>query len=265
MLDFSGVLQVADIMRTTTGEPIDFITADDTANQGQRVGENQAATDAADPSFGQVRLSAFDYNSGMLYVPRSLLRDSVVNLETTLGQMMGERIGRKQNTDFTTGHGGGLAPRGIVTASFLGVTAASATAIAFDELIDLEHSVDPSRRNMPNVGYMFHDTILKSLRKLKDGEGRYLWQSGANAGTPDTINMRPYWVNQAMASVMASGAKTMLFGQFSMFKIRQVGQVTIQRLVERRAEYGQDVFLASTSGDSNLLNPGDNPVRHLVH
>lgn len=265
MLDFSGVMQVADVIRTSTGEPIEFITADDTSNTGSRVGENQDAGTATDPSMGRTRLTSFDFTSGMLYVSRTLLRDSVINLETELGNMLGERLGRKQNTDYTTGGGGGLAPQGIVTASALGVTAASATALLWDEIIDLEHAVDPSRRNLPGVGYMLNDAIVKYIRKLKDGNGLPIWQAGWNEGAPDTINARPFWINQAMDSTISSGKKTMLFGQFSMFKIRQVGDVTIQRLIERRAEFNQDVFIAYQSGDSALVNPGDDPIVHLVH
>lgn len=265
MLDFSGVLQVADVIRTDNGEPLYWPTVDDTANTGSRVGEGADAGTASDPSFGRVSWSAYDFTSGLLNVSRNLLTDSIFNLEEVIGQLMGERLGRKQNTDYTTGGGGGIAPRGIVTASTAGKTAASATAIVFDELIDLEHSIDPSRRNMPGVGYMFHDSILQALRKLKDGEGRYLWQSGANAGAPDTLNARPYAVNQAMASTIASGAKTVLFGQLSAYKVRQVGQIRLQRLVERRAEFNQDVFIAYLRADGNLLDAGDHPVKHLVH
>lgn len=264
MLDFSGVLQVAEIIRTTTGEPIEFITADDTGNTGSRVGENADAGTASDPTVGKARLTSFDFTTGLLYVSRSLLRDSVINLEEQLGQMLGERLGRKQNTDYTTGGGGGNSPQGIVTGSTVGVTAASATATTWDEIIDLEHSIDPSRRGLPGVGYMMHDSILKAYRKLKDGNGQPIWQVGWNAGVPDMLNKRPYWINQAMASAMATGAKTLLFGQLRMMKVRQVGSITIQRLVERRAEFNQDVFIAYAHGDSVVVDPGDHPIKHLA-
>lgn len=264
-LDYSGVLQVADLIRTDTGEPFSWPTFDDTANTGTRVGEGGDAGTASDPTTGRVMWHAFPFTSGLLNVSRTLLRDSFSMVEQIIGTALGQRLGRKQNTDYTTASGGGNAPRGIVTASTLGVTTASATATAWDEIIDLEHSVDPSRRQGPKVGYMAHDTIIKAYRKLKDGEGRYLWQSGANAGVPDTLNARPYWINQAMASSMASGNKTLLFGDMSQYKVRQVGAITIQRLVERRAEFAEDVFIAYLYGDGNLLDAGDHPIKHLVH
>jgi len=265
MLDYSGVLQVAEVIRTDNGEPLSWPTIDDTANTGSRVGESQDAGTASDPTMGRCTWSAYDFTTGLLNVSRSLLKDSIFNLEQVIGEMFGTRLGRKQNTDYTTGGGGGNSPRGIVTASTVGKTAASATALIYDELIDLEHSIDPSRRNLAGVGYMMNDAILQGIRKLKDGNGQPIWQSGWNAGVPDRLNNRPYWINQAMASSIASGAKTVLFGQLSQYKVRQVGTIVIQRLVERRAEFNQDVFIAYMRGDGNLLDAGDHPVKHIVH
>lgn len=265
MLDYSGVLQVAEIIRTSNGEPMTWPTIDDTANTGSVVGESQDAGTASDPIVGGSTWTAFDFSSGLLNVSRSLLADSIFNLEQVVGQLLGERLGRIQNTRYTTGGGGGNSPAGIVTRATLGKTAASATAIVWDELIDLEHSIDPSRRNQPGVGYMMHDSIVQGIRKLKNGDGDPIWQSGWNAGMPDLINNRRYYINQAMASSIASGAKTVLFGQLSQYKVRQVGQLVIQRLVERRAEFNQDVFIAYMRGDGNLLDAGDHPVKYLTH
>lgn len=262
MLAFGGVNQVAQIIRTPTGEPMRWPTANDTANSGRQIGDSQAVT-TLDPTFGQVMWNAYKYTSDEILVPFELTRESYFDLETILGDMLGERLGRIQNTKNTLGTGAGQA-KGIVVCAASGVTSASSTAIAYDEVIDLEHALDPSRRNLPGVGYMFHDNVLKALRKLKDGEGRYLWQSGANGGTPDLLNNRTYTINQDMASSIVSGAITMLFGQLSMYKVRQVGQMRLYRLVERYRENDQDAFLAFIEGDGNLLNAGDNPVKKLV-
>ncbi len=69
-------------------------------------------------------------------------------------------------------------PLGIVAASTLGVTAVSQTAVTFDELLDLYHSVDPAYRASPKARWMFNDTTLKAIRKLKGGDGQYIWQMG---------------------------------------------------------------------------------------
>lgn len=264
MLSFGGMMQVAEIIRTGTGEPLRWPTANDTGNTGRQVGENASHDSGTDPTFGSVVWNAYTFTSDIVKVPNELMTDSVFNLAQVLGKMLGERLGRVQNTKYTTGTGAGTA-KGITICAAAGVSAASATAIAFDELIDLEHSIDPSRRNMPGVGYMFHDSILKAFRKLKDGEGRYLWQAGANSGAPDTLNTKPYTINQDMASSISSGSITVLFGDLSAYKVRQVGQVVLRRLDERFADTNQTGFLAIARGDGNLLDAGDNPVKKLTN
>ncbi len=263
MLAFGGMLQVADVIRTTTAEPMRWPTANDTTNTGRQLGETAAVTNTSDPAFAQVLWNSYKFTSDEILVPYELLRDNAVNLLDNISEMLGMRLGRIQNTKATNGLGANTM-KGITVAAALGVTAASATAIAFDELIDLEHSLDPSRRSMPGVGYMFNDGILKALRKLKDGQGRYLWQAGANTGAPDTLNTRPYTINQDMQATIATGTTTILFGQFSQYKIRQVNNIRLYRLVERYRENDQDAFLAFIEADGNLLDAGDHPVKKLV-
>lgn len=263
MLAFGGIMRVASVMRTADGNPVRWPTANDTNNTGRMIGESQAVT-TLDPTFAQKVWYAYKFTSDEILVPFELLRDSAFNLADELSMMLGERLGRIQNTKYTVGTGAGLAPTGIVTAATAGVTTASSTAIAWDEVISLEHSLDPSRRNLPGVGFMFHDEILEAFRKLKDGEGRYLWTDGANAMAPDTIHGKPYTINQDMASSIASGNITMLFGQFPQFKVRQVGAVRLYRLVERYRENDQDAFLAFIEGDSNLLDAGDGVIRKMT-
>lgn len=263
MLAFGGMFQTSEVIRTSTGEPMRWPTANDTANTGVQLGENTSIGSSVDPTFAQVVWNAYKFSSQPILVPFELLRDNAVNLAAVIPQMLGERLGRIQNTKYTTGSGAATA-KGIVTCAAAGVTAASQTAIAFDEIIDLEHSLDPSRRNMPGVGYMFHDNVLKALRKLKDGMGQYLWQSGANSGAPDTLNRYPYQINQDMASSIASTNITMLFGQLSAYKIRQVASIRLYRLEERYRDTDQDGFIAFVEGDGNLLDAGDNPVKKLT-
>jgi HK97 family phage major capsid protein len=262
MLAYGGMLNVAEIIRTNGAEPMRWPTANDTQNTGRQIGEGQPVT-PLDPTFGQVIWNAYKFTSDEIYVPFELLRDNAVNLTSVLSEMLGQRLGRIQNSKATNGTGAATM-RGITVAAAAGNVTASSTAIAFDEVIDLEHSLDPSRRMMPGVGYMFHDNILKALRKLKTGTGEYLWQQGSNTGAPDTLNRYPYTINQDMASAISTGQITMLFGQMSQYKIRQVGGIRLYRLTERARENDQDVFLAFMEADGNLLNAGDNPVKKMT-
>lgn len=262
MLAFGGVEQVADEMVTDNGEGISWPTADDTSNEGEMLGENTATGSDEDPTLAQVKWAAYEFSSKALKVPVRLLEDAPNTFADTLGEMLGERLGRAKNRKFTSGTGANQ-PKGIVTCATLGVTAASATAIAADEIIELEHSVDPAYRDQPGSGWMMHDNILLHIRKLKDGSGQYLWQPGLALGIPDRMLGRLLSINQHMDSAVATTNKTILFGAMKKYKVRRVRQVIVLRLKERAAEYRQEWFLAFVRADGNLLDAGTAPVKYL--
>jgi HK97 family phage major capsid protein len=203
-------------------------------------------------------------------IPNQLLQDSMFDLIPILADMLGERIGRIKNTKYTLGVGG-FEPKGIVPASTVGPTTASAMAITFDEIIDLEHSIDISRRT-PDCAYMMHDNIKLAVRKLKDTNSAYIWQPGApvvyqtgtNMGDPDKLNRYRYWINNDMQSTIAASTKTMLFGQLTQFKIREVGSAVVVVGRELYALSNQTFIVVFERGDSNLLDAGDHPVKHLL-
>ena len=261
LLFFGGMMQVADLMRTTSGNDLPWPTADDTSNTGVQLSESTSIGTSVDPSIGQVVFKAYKFSSKLILIPQELLEDSAFNLAAVIGQMLGERLGRITNTKMTTGSGAAT-PRGIVPASTAGKTTASATAIASDEMLDLLHSVDPAYRN--GARWMFHDNILLALRKLKDGQGQYLWVPGLATGQSDVILGHPLTINQDMADTVTNDAKTVLFGQLNKYKIRQVRQIRLRRLVERYADTDQEGFVAFLRQDGNLLDAGTAPVKHLL-
>lgn len=260
LLAFGGMREVSEIMRTDAGNDLPWPTSDDTSNTGELLGENTDVTEQ-DVATGAVTLKAYKYSSKMVKVPVELLEDSAFNLPSVIGDMLATRIARIQNTHFTTGDAANK-PKGVVTASGLGKTTADATAIAGDEIIDLIHSLDPAYR--VGARFMFHDNILLYVRKLKDGMGQYLWGSGLNGGQADTLAGYPFTINQDMQSSVATGTKTMLFGQFGKYKIRDVREIRVRRLVERYAETDQEAFVAFMRSDGNLLDAGTDPVKHML-
>ena len=163
-------------------------------------------------------------------ISAELLQDSAFNLASELGRILGERLARIQNEHATVGTGSNQ-PKGILTAAVEGVVSAAPDAIAPDELLDLIHSIDPAYR--PGATFLLHDNTVLALRKLKDAEGRYIWQPGMTTDAPDRIFNFPLVVNQDMPGAFAAGEKTVLFGQLKKFKIREVAGVRLRRLVER--------------------------------
>ena len=219
---------------TAGGGVITMPTVNDTGVAVVKHTEGTTLTDdgGSDVTFGEKRLEAYPFNTEWLRVSKELVDDSIFNMESLLGDLLGERLGRRANLELTVGDGTGD-PNGIVTASALGKTAAATAAITWDEILDLEHSVDPAYRVGPKVRYMFNDSVLLAVRKLKDGDGNYLWQMGnVQAGIPPSFNGRAYSINQAMAS-LATGQRVMLFGDFSKYYVRKVGQPLIGAIQDK--------------------------------
>lgn len=268
LLDFGGMRQVATVVRTGTGGDLPIPTMNDTSNVGAILGENTVASEQG-VTFGQVVLQAFKYSSKYVLVSVELLQDSSINAAQVIGKALGERIGRITNTHFTTGDASSK-PNGIVTASTLGVTGTTGqtTSVIYNDLVDLLHSVDPAYRT--GARFMFADSTLKALKKIKipqysgDLTGMPLWQPGLAAGQPDTILGYSFTINQDMPA-MAASAKSILFGDLSKYMIRDVRDLTLLRLDERFAEYGQVGFLAFYRGDGDLIDAGTHPVKHYIN
>ena len=259
LLRFGGIRRVAEVIRTDTGARMPWPTANDTSQKGEIIDENEQVNQQ-DVVFGTMALSAYKYSSKMILVPVELLQDSSVNIPEFLGRTLGTRIGRITNEHFTTGDGNDK-PQGIVGASELGTTALSPTEIEWEDLVDLEHSVDPDYRQ--NARWTFQDGTLRELKKLKDGEDRPLWLPGLAVREADTILGYPYIVNQEVPA-MAADQEAVLFGDLSKYKVRDVRGVTLLRLDERFADFHQVAFLAFSRHDGDLLDAGTNPVKHLL-
>jgi HK97 family phage major capsid protein len=264
MLAFGGMRQVATILRTATGGPLPIPTTNDTAQKGRLLAENTAATET-EMTFGQVVLDAYKYSSDYVLASVEFLQDSSINVGAFLGSALGERIARLQNDHFTTGTGSSQ-PNGVVTAAGnSSVTFAGTATVTYDNLIDLIHSVDPAYRN--NGKFMFHDGGLKMIKKVKianysgDTGGTPLWQPSLVAGQPDLIHGYPYVINQSMTTP-ATTVKSILFGDFSKYLIRDVRDVTLVRLDERFAEQHSVAFLAFARSDGDLLDSGTDPVKY---
>lgn len=244
MKAFGGMLEVANVINTESGQPLIWPTADDTGNVGAILAENTAAP-IQDVTFGQKTLSAYMYTSKMVKVSFQLLNDSAFDLNAWLPEKFAQRIGRAINAHFTNGTGGGVQPAGLVPGLTVGKTGATGQTLTVtgDDLIDVIHSIDPAYRNARSR-WMMADSSVKVARKLKDTTGQYLWQPGLTAGSPDTLIGYPVTINQDMP-VMAANAKSIAFGDFNAaYVIRRVQGVGVKRFDERFADALQVGFLS---------------------
>lgn len=256
--EYGGMREVAEILRTDSGNELPWPTDDDTGNVGELLAESTAAAEQ-NITTGRLVLNAFKYSSKLVLIPRELLEDSAFDVEAWVAEKLGVRLGRITNLHFTTGDGTNK-PQGVVTASAQGATAASATVVTRGELLTLKHSVDPAYRRQGGR-YMFNDTTLLELKQLVDGQSRPLWQAGLADGQPDRIDGDPYTVNQDMPNT-ATGQKAILYGAFRYYKIREVRGMRLVRMLERYAEKDQVGMLAFERVDGDLINTA--AVKHLV-
>ena len=241
---FGGMRSVATVISTATGVPMTMPTSDGTSEEGEILGENTAAS-AADPSFGVVNLGVHKYSSKTVAVPIELLQDSNADIEAFVNNRLITRLGRITNKHFTVGTGSSQ-PSGVLTGATLGFTGAKGQvdSVSYDDLVELEHSLDPAYREGNRCVFMFADATLKALKKLKDSDGRPLWLPGIDVKEPASILGYRYVINQSVPT-MAAAAKSVLFGDFSKYIIRDALGLTMYRFADSAfAQKGQVGFLA---------------------
>ena len=258
---FGGMRKIASSISTATGNDLKWPTANDTATVGERLSEN-TAVGQANPTFSSVTLKAYTYSTKMVNVSNQLLQDSAIDIEGYLTKAFAKRLGRITNSDFTIGQGSGSSqPMGIVTAATAGPTSEDTLVVSYDDLVNLEHSVDPDYRQ--GAKFMFNDAVLKQIKKLKDAQGRPLWVSGVASKEPDTILGYQYVINQDMPAP-TSTQPLALFGALDNYLIRDVKELAVLRLNERFAELFQTAFIGFARFDGALLDAGTHPVKSLI-
>jgi len=251
---FTGeVERLAKKLNTAGGALLDYPTINDTATDANLISEAAAVT-VQDMTFANAQLSAYNYAS-QVRVSMQLLQDNAFDLNAFLAEAMGERIARATNAAFTTGTGSSQ-PQGIITGATLGNTAASATAISADDILDLIHSIDPSYRNKPSFGLMANDSVIAAIRALGLGSANDfpIFIPSMEAGQPDKLFGFNLYYNNDMESAITTGKKTLLAADFSKFVVRSAGGVQMVRLNERYMDELEVGFVSYARKDAKVLD-----------
>lgn len=257
---FGGVRNMgATVLTTSTGADLPMPTDNDTAQEGVIVSEEGSHAGGTDIAIGQRVFKAFMYSSKVVKVSLQFLQDADFPVESYLGRKFGMRIARVHNRHCTVGTGVNQ-PQGYIPAATVGKTAASGTAITFDEVLDLVHSVDRAYRSQ--ASFSMHDSTALLLKKLKDLNGQYIWQASVQAGAPDRLLGFPIVYNNDIPTV-ATGQRTIAFGDHSAYYLRDVSAFQVVRLNELYAENGQVGFLAFSRHDGGLIDAGTGPIKVL--
>lgn len=251
---FGGMREVATILTTAGGNALNFPTSDGTGEEGEIVAEN-AAAGTGDVTFNTVALPTFMYSSKQIALPNQLIQDGAIDVIALVIARLAMRIARVQNRHFTVGTGStqpdGLIPRaGVGKVGQTGQT----VSITYDDLVDLKHAVNRAYRVRGK--YMMNDLSVATVSKLKDTTGRPIWTPAITAEAPDMLNGHAVVINDDVA-VMAANAKSVAFGDFSQYTIRDVQNTTSMRRFDDSAfALRQQVgFCGWTRSGGNLLEP----------
>lgn len=260
-IDTSAILSAgATILYTSSGEEIS-VPVTLTAPTGAQVGEGQTIP-TSEPTLGKRSLFAYKYGD-LLQISKELAEDSAFDLEGFVARQAGRAIGNAFGAKLVAGTGTNE-PAGLITATTLGKTGATGVtgAPTWDDLIDLFYSVIGPYRNSPGAGWLIKDGTAAALRKIKDLEGRYIWQPSVIAGQPDLIEGKPVYTDPNMPSI-GLGAKSIAFGDMSMYFARIVNGVRFERSDDFAFDKDLITYKAVIRGDGVLVDQ-TGAVKHFA-
>ena len=257
IIHIGGFISNAGQVITTAGNPMNFPTANNTAQKGTWVDEYESTT-VASPTFTPNTLNAYTLASNIVPISLELIQDSEFDLIAWLQSELTMCLSAGLNEAITKGNGTSR-PTGIVGSA----TAVEGTAsITFDNLMDLKAGVNAAY--WQNAKFMMNPKTFVSLRKVKGNDGQYVWNNIANAAVP-MIDGHEVILNSDLDDIAATGGKApVLFGDFSKYKLRLVRNISFSVLREVYAAYRAVGVMAFLRADGKLLDAGTHPVAKLV-
>jgi HK97 family phage major capsid protein len=237
--------QLALVINTTSDRNI---SVESTVGSATWTAEEAAYTES-DSAFSQISLGAYKIAT-IMKVSEELMQDSIFDMDSYVGTNFGRRIAEAEEAAFVAGDGSSK-PTGATAGASAGVTAASATAITSNEILDLLYSL--KRQYRRGASFLMNDSTIKAVRQLKDSNGQYMWQPALSAGDPDTIGGRPVFASYDMPAA-TTGLVSVLFGDFKMgYMIADRGTTSFQRLNELYSANGQVGFRAYRRVDGKVV------------
>jgi HK97 family phage major capsid protein len=189
----------------------------------------------------------------LIKVSNTLLRKAIMGPEALVRDRLGYQVAITLENAYLNGTGSNQ-PLGLFTASNNGVSTArdvstgnSTTAIAADNLFEVKYSL--KQQHQEQGEWIFHRSAVKAIRKLKDGNGQYLWAPGLIASQPNTLLDRPVNMSEYAPSTFTTGLYVGLFGNLKYYWIADALSLQIQRLVELYAATNQTGFIGRVETD----------------
>ena len=252
---YSGFMRAMPfVFPTSGGAPIEVPKV---LTQGTATFVAEAATVAGtDPTFGTVTLNAYKYGQ-LVAISRELSEDNAVMLEEWLARDMGRAIGRVMDSEFMIGTTANR-PFGILSGSAGISTAVTGStgvggAPSVDNLIDLKYAVDEAYDN-ERAFFIMRRASVGGIRKLKDTQGRYLWQPSTQMGEPDTL-LGNGVVTTPHAPAFAVDALSVAFGNINDgCMVREAGPLRIERSEHSHFSTDQIAYRAIQRADMEVVD-----------
>ena len=198
--------------------------------------------------------------SRLIKVSSRLLRASFLDAEAIVVDRLTYKFATVQENSFLNGNSSNQ-PMGVFTAAAAGFgistardvsTGNTTTAFTTDGLIEAFYSLKAQYRK--KAQWIFHRDAVKKIRKLKDGEGNYVWQLGFSQNKPDTILGCPYNESEYAPATFTAGQYVGIIGDFSHYWIAESMSMKIQRLIELYAATNQVGFIGRQELDGQPVN-----------
>jgi HK97 family phage major capsid protein len=251
------VLATSTVLNTNGGENLQ-IPSQAQYSTAAIVGEATAISES-DPVFNSfITLGAYKY-SFLVQVSREMIEDAGVDILSFIASQAGAELGYRVGAALTTGTGTNQ-PRGIVTASSVGGTAAGTAVLAGNDLISLYYSLDGAARQL-GAGWMMNGKTIGAVRSIKSTDGIYLFSPSLAVDVPDTLLGRQIYENPSMAD-LATGSKSVIVGHLPSFYVRSVGGIRIDVSDDFAFSADLRTFRCTFRVDSNL--PQTSHIKHLL-
>ncbi len=186
-------------------------------------------------------------------VSKKLIRASAMDVESIVRDSLAYKVGVVEENTFLNGTGVGQ-PLGVFTASAQGIstgqdvsTGNTVTSIMTDGLIEAKYTLKP--QYWPNARWIFHREAVKQIRKLKDGDGAYIWKPGITADRGDNILDFPVSMSEYAPHTFTTTLYVGILGDFSKYWIADALDVSIQTLVELYAATNQNGYILRKETD----------------
>jgi len=186
-------------------------------------------------------------------ISKTLIRKAAINIEALVRERLAYQLAVTEENAFLNGTGVDQ-PLGVMVSSAAGIssgqdvsTGNTSTEIKADGLINCKYSLEAQYRT--NCAWIFHRTAVRNIRKLKYGDGTYIWKPGISSDRPDTILDYPVYESEYQLSTFSASSLVGILGDFSFYWIADALSMTLEVLMELYAATNQNGYVLRAEVD----------------